>query len=217
MAIKTIKTGKKKNSENKSKIEKMQNEFKKGEIKEMVLGAVGVSVLLAGTFLVTPNFPIIYASIVGLIKDFKKKEPTKKQVKRVLKELEKKEIISIEKNGEEVRVKTKGWLNPQILKYSLKGILEYKRKKKEWKGKWFLVIFDVPEKQRNKRDYLRKFLRFIGFYPYQQSVYIYPFECKEEVALIKKIVEGGKYITYVIAESIENDQAVKRYFKLESK
>lgn len=208
------KAARKKIDKDKEKFEKLQNEFKKGEIRELVLGAVGVSVLLAGTFLVTPNFPIIYTSILSLIKEFGKKEPSKRQVRRVLKDLEKKEIISLEKNGEEVRVKLKGWLHPQIQKYSLKGILEYKRKKKTWNGKWFLVIFDVPEKQRNKRNYLRQFLRFIGFYQYQQSVYIYPFECKEEIALIKKIVEGGKYITYVIAESIENEQAAKRHFQL---
>lgn len=188
--------------------------FKKGEIKEIILGSLGVGILLGGTFLITPNFPIIYSSILSLIKELRKREPSNKQVKRVLKELEKKEIISIEKRGEEVVVRLKGWLNPQVLKYSLKGILEYKRKKKVWKGKWFLVIFDVPEKQRNKRDYLRRFLHSIGFFAYQQSVYIFPYECKEEVALIKKIVEGGKYITYVVADSIENDEAVKRHFQL---
>ena len=184
------------------KLSVKQEKFNKGEIREMILGALGVSILLGGTFLVTPNFPIVYASILGLIKEFGKKEPSKRQVKRALKELEKKEIVSIEKKGDEVYVSLKGWISPQVLKYSLKGILEYKRKKKTWKGKWFLVIFDVPEKQRNKRDYLRRFLHYVGFYAYQQSVYIFPYECKEEVALIKKIVEGGKYITYVVAESI---------------
>lgn len=77
-----------------------------------------------------------------------------------------------------------------------------------------MVIFDVPEGQRNKRDYLRRFLREIGFYPYQQSVYIFPFECKKEIDLIKKIVEGGKYISYIIAEEIENEEKVKRFFGL---
>ena len=198
------------------KLSVKQEKFNKGEIREMILGALGVSILLGGTFLVTPNFPIVYASILGLIKEFGKKEPSKRQVKRALKELEKKEIVSIEKKGDEVYVSLKGWISPQVLKYSLKGILEYKRKKKTWKGKWFLVIFDVPEKQRNKRDYLRRFLHNIGFYPYQQSVYLFPYECKEEIGLIKKIVEGGKYITYVVAESIENDDEVKRYFQLKS-
>ena len=223
--IKPGKSKKEKNNPNNSKAEKKRSEnkvnniikneeFKKGQIREIVLAALGISVLLGGSILITPNFPIVFASILGLIKEFTEKKPTNIQVKRVLKNLEKKEIISLEKKGEEVYVKLKGWLSPKVLKYSLKGILDYKRKKKEWKGKWFLVIFDVPEEQRNKRDYLRRFLNYIGFFPYQQSVYIYPYECSEEIALVKKMVEGGKYISYVIADSIENEDAVKRHFQL---
>ena len=123
------------------------------------------------------------------------------------------DIITIEKKGDEVVVYLKGW-NSTILKYSLRSLLDLKKKKKKWQGKWFLVFFDVPEKQRNKRNYLRSFLHYIGFYPYQQSVYIFPYECEEEIALIKKIVEGAKYISYVIAEKIEFEDEIKRHFGL---
>ena len=77
-----------------------------------------------------------------------------------------------------------------------------------------MVFFDVPEIQRNKRDYLRKFLNKIGFYRYQKSVYIFPYECEEEINLIKKIVEGAKYMKYIIAEKIEDEDAIKTFFKL---
>ena len=79
-------------------------------------------------------------------------------------------------------------------------------------GFWF--FFDVPEIQRNKRDYLRDYLQKIGFYRYQQSVYIFPYECEKEINLIKKIVEGAKYLNYVIAEKIEGENKMKEYFKL---
>ena len=48
--------------------------FKSGELKEIILGAIGVSVLLAGTFLITPNFPIVFASLMKLIEEFKSKK-----------------------------------------------------------------------------------------------------------------------------------------------
>src|SRR3989338_5139930 len=118
----------------------------------MILGALGIGVLIGGA-LITPNFPIVYGSILSIIKEFSKKEPSKKQVRRALKNLEKNEIIALEKKGDEVYVSLKGWINPRHVKSSLKGILAYKRQKKIWRGKWFLVIFDVPEKQRNKRNY----------------------------------------------------------------
>ncbi|GIW64729.1 MAG: hypothetical protein KatS3mg092_0662 [Patescibacteria group bacterium] len=85
-------------------------------------------------------------------------------------------------------------------------------KKEKWDGKWFMVFFDVPEIQRIKRDYLRKFLKKIGFYQYQESVYIFPYECEKEISLIKKIVEGAKYMKYIIAEKIEDEEKIRRFF-----
>lgn len=195
---------------------KVQKEFKQGELREIVLACVGASIVIGGTVFITPNFPIVYASIAGLIKEFTKKEIPNRKIKRVLKNLEKKQLIEItEKNGEAYVSLKSGW-TPLLLKYSLKPILELKRRKKKWRGKWFLVIFDVPEVQRNKRDYLRKYLQDIGFYRYQQSVYIFPYECKEEIQLIKKIVEGARYITYIVADEIENENQAKIFFGLKT-
>lgn len=77
-----------------------------------------------------------------------------------------------------------------------------------------MVAFDVPEKEKNKRNYLRSFLRQIGFFQYQKSLYVYPYECEKEVALLKKIVEGGKYINYIIADRLEKEADLKIYFQL---
>jgi len=74
-----------------------------------------------------------------------------------------------------------------------------------------MVFFYVPEKQRKSRDYLRLLLKKIGFLQYQKSVYIFPYEYESEINYIKKIVDGGKYMSYVVAEKIEHE---KRFLKL---
>ena len=188
--------------------------FKHGELRKTVLSVIGLSILLTGTFLVTPNFPIIYSGIAGLIKEFTKKKVPHTKLKRVLNNLEKKDILYLEEKDGQIFVHLKSGFTPVILKYSLQPLLELKKKKQKWDGKWFLVFFDVPEVQRLKRDYLRKFLKTIGFYPYQKSVYIFPYECEKEIGLIKKIVEGAKYINYIIADKIENEKVIKTYFNL---
>lgn len=199
----------------KQPVDKNTNEdFKHGELRQIVLSAIGVGILLGGTFLVTPNFPIVFSIFAGLIKELTEKKIPKQKVKRVLKNLEKRQLISLEEKNGEVYVHLKSGFTPILLKYSLKPLLEFKKRKKKWNGKWFLVFFDVPLKQNNKRAYLRKFLRYIGFYPYQQSVYIFPYECEKEIELVKKIIEGGKYMSYVIAEKIENEKQLKAYFNL---
>ena len=78
-----------------------------------------------------------------------------------------------------------------------------------------MVFFDVPEIEKQKREFLRKYLKKLGFYRYQKSVYIFPFECKKEVELIKKIVEGAKYMKYIVASEIEEEEKIKKYFNLE--
>ena len=195
------------------KKDKVPSSFKHNELRQIVLAALGIGVIIGGT-LVTPNFPIILSNIITLIKDFKKKDISRKRVNRVLQNLEKKEIIYLEKKGDEVYVHLKNFFHPTILKYSLKAIFDLKKRDKKWQGKWYLVMFDVPEIQRNKRVYLRKFLKQIGFYPYQKSVYVFPFECEEEISLIKKIVEGGKYMSYIVADKIEHESEAKIYFQL---
>ena len=188
--------------------------FKSGELKEIILGAIGVSVLLAGTFLITPNFPIVFASLMKLIEEFKSKKIPKTKVKRVLKNLEKKKIISLEYDGEEVIVKVLDNNNVDLVKYSIKQLLDLKKMKKNWDKRWFLVAFDVAEKEANKRAHLRNFLKQIGFYQYQKSLYAYPYECEKEITLIKKIVEGGKYINYIVADRLEKETEMKIYFQL---
>src|SRR3989344_2297817 len=53
-------------------------------------------------------------------------------------------------------------------------------KKWRWDGKWRILIFDVPEKIRGKRDFLRRELIDFGFYPLQKSVWVYPYNLPED-------------------------------------
>ena len=191
----------------------MEKKFKKGEIAKIILATLGIGALLGGTVLITPNFPIVLGAFIKLIEEIKGIKLPKTKVKRTLQQLEKRKILNLEIKRNEVYVEVEDLWNIEIVKYSIQSFLELKQKSK-WQGKWFLAIFDVPEVERNKRYYLRNFLKEIGFYQYQQSVYVFPYECEREVILIKKIIEGGKYLSYIVAEKIENENKLKTYFHL---
>lgn len=195
------------------KKKEVSRKYKHGEIKDVILAALGIGVVVGGIVLISPQFPIVLGSIIKIIEELKGIKIPKRKLKRVLRQLEKKELIGIERKNDQVFVTVKDKYNTEILKYSIKELLELKKKKK-WEGKWFLVIFDVPEKQRTKRDYLRRFLNEIGFFPYQQSVYAFPYECEKEIMQIKKIVEGGSYISFIIAEKLERQEEMKRFFQI---
>lgn len=190
-----------------------EKKYKKGEIAKIILATLGIGAILGGSVMITPNFPIVLGLFIKLIEEIKDVKLPKLKVKRTLQQLEKKQILNLEVKNNQVYVKVKDFWNTEIVKYSIQSLLELKRKSK-WKGKWFLVVFDVPEAERNKRYYLRSFLKEIGFYQYQQSVYVFPYECEKEVELIKKIIEGGKYLSYIVAEKIEYEEKLKTYFNL---
>ncbi len=196
------------------KDELKENKLKRGQLYWMILEIIGMTIVSGGGNPLRPILPRAIEEIAKLLKEVKKLDVEENKIERSLKSLERKEIISLIEKDNEVSVYLKDKNNPVIAKYSIKALLDFKKKQKKWNGKWFMVFFDVPEMQRNKRDYLRYFLTRIGFYRYQKSVYLFPYECEKEIILIKQIVEGAKYMKYIIAEKIEDEYIVKNYFNL---
>lgn len=187
--------------------------LKKGQLYWYILEVIGLTLISGGNPL-RPIIPLAVKEIAKTLKELKNLNVDEDKIKKSLESLEKKEIINLEERGDEVFVKLKDKNNLVVKKYSIKALLDLKKKKKIWKGKWFLVFFDVPEIQRNKRDYLRIFLHKIGFYCYQKSVYVFPYECEKEILLIKEVVKGGKYMKYIVAEKIEDEEKIKTFFNI---
>lgn len=126
------------NESNTQKKDKNKTNFRHGELRQIVLSAMGLGILLGGTFLVKPNFPIVFGSLLSLIKELTSKKIPENKIKRVLKKLAEKEIIKLVEKGDEVYVYLKGKWSPLVLKYSLKPPFRIKKKKKEMDGK---VVF----------------------------------------------------------------------------
>ncbi len=51
---------------------------------------------------------------------------------------------------------------------------------KKWSGVWYLLMFDVPEKDRAYRDTLRAFLKQMKFGCLQKSVWVSPWDVRSE-------------------------------------
>ena len=90
-------------------------------------------------------------------------------------------------------------------------------KYKKWDGKWRALIFDIPENRRFDRDNIRRALISIGFMRLQDSVWVYPYDCEKIIALLKAETEVEGNLLYMIVEALENDEEVKKYFRLNKK
>ncbi len=88
-------------------------------------------------------------------------------------------------------------------------------KPKRWDKKWRMLIFDIREERKGLRDKVRQTLVSIGFKRLQDSVWVYPYDCEDLVALLKADFHIGKDLLYIIADAIENDVWLKKEFTLE--
>lgn len=89
-----------------------------------------------------------------------------------------------------------------------------KNQKKKWDGRWRMVVFDVPERRRHVRNRLRDVMCEIGFVRLQDSVWVYPYDCEDFIALLKTELKIGKDVLYAIADTIEHDKNLRLHFKL---
>ncbi len=87
-------------------------------------------------------------------------------------------------------------------------------KPKRWDKKWRVVIFDIPEKYRYARDNVRISLQNIGFKKIQNSVWVYPHNCEQFISLLRSDLEISNNLLYMIVDTIEDDDSLKKYFKL---
>lgn len=86
---------------------------------------------------------------------------------------------------------------------ALETKFKIEKKKKRKDGKWIMLMFDIPEKQRKIRDLFRSNLYFLGFKMLQQSVWICPYDVLEEVDKIVREKSLDAYIKLFLVEEIE--------------
>lgn len=87
-------------------------------------------------------------------------------------------------------------------------------KPKHWDGKWRILIFDIRERVRRRRDEFRHYLLQLGFRKLQNSVWVFPYECEKEIAILRTNFGIEKDVLYITAEKIENSESLKKDFNL---
>ncbi len=82
----------------------------------------------------------------------------------------------------------------------------------KWDHKWRLVLFDIPESKRHARAALTAKLRLLGFQILQQSVWIHPFPCQQEIQTLAVRYDIAEWISYIETSHIDyEDRLIKRF------
>lgn len=136
----------------------------------------------------------------------------KRALHRAIKNLYQSKLISIEEK-DEISILTlneKG--KEKILKYKLNEMKIPKMEK--WDKKWRIVVFDIPEPKKKIRDILRFHLKKLEFFEFQKSIFIHPFDCKNEMEFLIEFYNIRSYVRFIIAEDIDNQLHLKKHFGL---
>lgn len=179
-----------------------------GIFQVALLGAVaiGAVVLIAAA---APNT----AQLLRYFPGYKKGARFQYQSKSALSRLAALGLVTfVEENGKRyARITAKGRqrLAIETAELSLK-------KKRRWDRRWRIIIFDIPERRRKTRVRLRQFMSRCGLVRLQDSVWAYPYDCEDLIALVKTEFRLGLDVLYMVVEQLEYDKHLREHFGLPS-
>lgn len=137
------------------------------------------------------------------------------QTKQIIGQMTKRKLVAVQNNSNgSVTVKITREGMSRALTYQLES-MEIKKPKK-WDKRWRLVIFDIPEKYRRARDMFRIRLRQLGLCLLQESVYIHPYPCANEIDFLRELYGIPVRVRYLLVEKTEDDEELKDHFDLDS-
>lgn len=179
------------------------------------LGTVSKKILLllqGGLALSLTNRPDAYFRVVKQIaKEWGK--INERNLRGAIKRLYQSKLIDYQENKDgSVSLILTGDGKDRILKYEIDKI-EIK-KPAHWDNLWRMVIFDIPEDHKSGRNALASKLKEIGFYPMQKSVFIHPYECKDEIDFITEIFNISPYVRFLRVKDIDVDLHLRNIFHL---
>lgn len=179
-------------------------EYRQGQLARDILKLVGAGVVVGAT-VIAPN-------TAQLIDYFDPKGRTERnRLWKCVKYLERKHRIQIEERGGEKYVFLTAAGRTKLDEDAVWDLAV--NKPRAWDRKWRLVMFDFPSHIPTRHSFRGK-LEDLGFIQYQRSVFIYPYECHEEIHTIARWYGLDEYVRYVVATEVHDMRRFAKLFDL---
>ncbi len=183
---------------------------------KQVLGLLGAGAVIGLSLFVSPTAAMLAKPFLDAKREKERemwKQFNESYLKRTLRRMQKEKLVKIvERGGEQVVELTKNGKR-RIIKYSLETLSI--EKPASWDGRWRLVLYDVPHRRRQLRDIFRQSLKGLGFYQLQESVWLYPYPCEQQVTFLREFYGVGSEVLYIVAIKLEDDLPYRTYFGLD--
>ena len=172
---------------------KTASEYRRGELSRDILRLIGAGVIV-GTAIVAPN-------VLQVVDMFDPKgRAQRNRIWKAIKYLEECERITfVERDGERIVLLTK---NGKVALDALSIDELSLQPSRMWDRKWRMVMFDIPMYKARARVPFREKLRDLGFEMYQKSVFVYPYECREEILAVAEYFDVREHVSYMLVEDM---------------
>jgi CRISPR/Cas system-associated endoribonuclease Cas2 len=191
----------------------MKTKKNKGEITKTII----TGMLVAGGITIAATNPMFGPMVLPkLLKYAKYKLKNKRQKKNfydTFSYLKKKGMVKMEYRGKQIHI--------SLTKEGIKLAGKYKiddleiKKPKKWDKKWRVLIFDIDDKHKSKREALRGKIKELGLFQLQKSVWVCPYHFQKEMETLQNffgLTHGEMKV--IVALEIENDEQMKTFFNL---
>ena len=193
--------------------QELTTRFKRRELRRKLLQGL----LLTGAIYIAAGSPYFVfrlmqrlgsLSIRDIKNSFNGRE--KKQCYNMFSDLKRKGLVKVRYEGNNAHV----WLTEkgkeQARQYQIDELSIPDTK--EWDGLWRVVLFDIPEEIRIKRDVLRTKLKELQFSMIQRSSWVIPYPCRDEIKMLQEFF-GFEDSHYLLIETKQLGHYEKRLRK----
>lgn len=161
------------------------------------------------------NLPIVGTgkSKRGVSYSIKVKDLNPRQISQTFWRLRHTKLINFkEDNNGNIRVVLTDAGKKKILTYNMDALSI--KTPKRWNGNWHIVVFDIPENKKTARNALVNKMKELGLLMFQKSVWIHPYDCKDEIDFVANFFNVGKYLHHIETKNMTNDDLLRERFNL---
>jgi len=180
----------------------------KSEIaKDIILGLA-----LAGSVLAVSALSP-YSTASALLRLLKNKRYNKKNCYNVFYRLKKQGYLATEIYNHQIYISLTAEGKKKAGRFQIDSLSI--KKPKKWDKKWRIVIFDIAQLKKMHREAFRGKLKTLGFYLLQKSVWVCPFNCKDEIELLRSFFGlNESELRFIVAEDVGSSEELRKFFKI---
>jgi len=190
------------------KISKNKNQIAKNIFKGILL-AGSIAVAATSPYFVSRVLPKIVKYAGYKIKNIK----YKKRFYNTFYRLKKESLIQFENKNGQIYISLTKEGKAKAGKYQIDDLVI--KKPETWDKKWRILIFDIKDKQKIKREALRGKIKQLGLFQLQKSVWIYPYDFEKEMKLLRSFFNLAQdEMQFLVVCKMENSKEIEKYFKI---